>query len=47
MVSDFIADVSIGVYRRWRKKPEVERQDLDTLAEMTAHMLMDGLKELE
>ncbi len=44
MVSDFIADVSIGVYRRWKNKPKDERQDLEKLAEMTAHILMDGLK---
>ena len=44
MVSDFIADVSIGVYRRWKNKPKDERQDLEKLAEMTTHILMDGLK---
>lgn len=44
MISDFIADVSIGVYRRWKKKPKDSRPDLDKLADMTAHMLMDGLE---
>lgn len=46
MISDFIADVSIGVYRRWKKKPKDIRPDLDKLADMTAHMLMDGLEGL-
>ena len=46
IASGFISDVAFGVYRRWRKKPADDRPDLDTLADMTAKMLMGGLKGL-
>ena len=46
IASGFISDVAFGVYRRWRKKPDDDRPDLDTLADMTANMLMGGLKGL-
>lgn len=46
LVSAFMSDVSLGVYRRWKKKPQDSRPDIDTLADMTARMLMDGLNGL-
>ena len=47
MVSSFISDVCGGIYRRWYHNPATsDKPDLDTLADMTAKILMGGLKGL-
>ena len=48
MVSGFMADVVYGTYTRWHcRSDDGKRPDLETLTDMTARLLEDGLKGLE
>ena len=48
MVSGFMADVVYGTYTRWHRWPDAgKKPDLETLTDMTARLLEDGLKGLE
>ena len=47
MVSGFMADVVYGTYTRWHRWPDAgKKPDLETLTDMTARLLEDGLKGL-
>lgn len=48
MVSGFMADVVYGTYTRWHcRSDDGKKPDLETLTDMTARLLEDGLKGLE
>ncbi len=48
MISGFMADVVYGTYTRWHcQSDDGKKPDLETLTDMTARLLEDGLKGLE